>query len=528
MSKKGIGSKCLVICFLTIIFSFSLANFHLLVDPLKALRSEEGTFEKFTEEVKTAYQKDFYKKHSFVSLNGLYARMIGFRVHNQVVRTNNGMLTYPDFSAKDVLPLSSNVSKLNECLSSMDIPFLYVQAPYKLDLAEEMLPTGVENTANQKADQLVAAMQEQGVEVLDLRPFLSATPEDLEKYFYLTDHHWNSTGAFIGFQKIAERLQTIFPEQKICGLATERDQWENHVLKDYFLGSHGKRVGPYFGGVDDLIYFTPKFETYMSCAIPGRNLFYKGNFSDANIRSQYTKGEPDYYGSNPYCVYIGGDYPLVQHRNANAPVKLRVLMVKDSFMLPVQAYFSTVFQEIDVVDLRHFKECSLIEYINGIKPDVVIYMATAGAVANSSMWEFGIDEFVAQKSAYEEAELIFQQDELVVEADSASKFSYMYLYKGLEKGCTYTLHIDSAQVYQGGTGGIGIRVYDFKQKKTISSYSFDLEYCQENGGYTCVIHTPENDVETLDLIIYAGIPGNTNGVGIMYEGISLHKGLLED
>ena len=47
---------------------------------------------------------------------------------------------------------------------------------------------------------------------------------------------------------------------------------------------------------------------------------------------------------------------MVNHRNLSAHVKARILLLKDSYGLPIQAFLSTLFSEVDVLDLRRFDE----------------------------------------------------------------------------------------------------------------------------------------------------------------------------
>ena len=98
------------------------------------------------------------------------------------------------------------------------------------------------------------------------------------------------------------------------------------------MGSLGKRVGTYFAGADDFTYYTPNFETKISRFVSNHKTFYKGDFTTANLDLKYLDGK-DYFGHNVYCLYIGGDYPLVKHRNIDAPSKTKILLIKDSFSL---------------------------------------------------------------------------------------------------------------------------------------------------------------------------------------------------
>ena len=229
------------------------------------------------------------------------------------------------------------------------------------------------------------------MEFLDLRPYLSANVDLINKYYFKTDHHWNFTGAFVGFGKIAEKVAVMFPEKEIDLTYTKWEQWESHTLEKWFLGSRGKRVGMLFAGVDDITWYTPKFETNMYRSVPKYNAVFEGDFVKTNIREKYIE-KKDYFKDNPYCLYIGGDYPIVHHKNYLPVTDMKLLIVKDSYTSPVQAYLSTMFTEIDVIDPRHFKETGVAEYVKESQPDLVILMMNPSVFGVSDYMDFGVNK----------------------------------------------------------------------------------------------------------------------------------------
>jgi len=505
----------IVVALLTVL---ACLNAHLLVKPMEDFRQNKINFSEFTEEVRTTYTSKFFGKNCFINLNGFFARLTGRRVYNKVILMNNGMLTGPREWC-DVEPLAENLAEFKKYLSDRGIPFLYVQAPCKPDMNNLLLPENVENYANQNADELLKILQNTDICTLDLRPFISASQEMVEAYFYRTDHHWNSTGAFVAFQKISQQLQDMTPGNNIDTTYAEFDLWEAHVLKNWFLGSYGKRVGVLYDGVDDIIYYTPKFETSMSCAVPKHRQFYKGNFSDANIRSGHIK-EKNYFGDNPYCLYIGGDYPLVQHRNVIAPNPFKVLIIKDSFTLPVQAYFSTLFQEVDVIDPRHFTQCTIVDYVNIFNPDFVIVMLNPSVFSEPSYSDFDVEEAVKEQREIVEERVVIEQCDIEIMAKDA-QFNYIVLASELEYGKRYTLQFDNIDFLTGSSSSVASLLYDPIRKVAVDCGIFDVEYCRKYGGFTWTFNMPKEGSNSLQLLLYSGLPGATSGIASVYSGLTL-------
>ena len=514
---KHRGRKLLAVTVLALLALLSAVNFRIVKTPLARLVRHEIGFTEFVNEVQNGYiSGGFAGKNGFVNLNGLFARLTGRRTLNEVVRLSNGMLCVPAGNM-DITPLAGEIAGFSDYLRERDIPFLYVQLPYKEPLDGQVFPAGVTSYRNSNADRLLSRLSAAEVETLDLRPLVNRTPEMLERYFYKTDHHWNGDGAFAAFQEILSRLHESFPDGKIDLTCARADQWERHSIDDWFLGAWGKRVGTFFGGTDPLIWYTPRFETEMSCAVPVHGWLYRGDFADANIRAQYIE-KKDYFGYNAYEVYIGGEYPLVQHRNLDAPSPLKVLWLKDSFTLPLQAFFSTVFQEIDVIDPRYFSECTIAEYVERAQPDIVVLAMNPSPQGSAPDDDFGVEEAAAMRAEAGPYVPVFRQDVTAAANDS----DYNYAALPLEPNTVYRITFEGVDIFEGETEGVGLRLYDKTAETVLGSMIFDLAYCEAADGFSWVFRTPGTQDE-LQLLFYAGLYGSTAGNSVIYRDVTVEK-----
>ena len=517
---KHRGRKVLVVVVLALLVLLSTVNLKIIKGPLLKLIGRETGFAGFVDDVQKGYLSDsFTYKNDFLNLNGLFARLTGRRTLNDVVRLNNGMLSWlrAHHNMIDMTYIAINITYFSAYLSEQNIPFLYVQMPHKESLDEQDYPMGITSCANKNADDLLSRLSAAEVESLDLRPLISQTSEMLEQYFYKTDHHWNSDGAFIGFQKILNHLNELFPEGNIDLKYAQADQWERHFIDNWFLGSQGKHVGIFFGGTDPLTWYTPKFETEMSCMIPARGWLYRGDFTEANIRIWYIE-QKNYFGNSAYNVYIGGDYPIVQHRNLNAPSPLKVMMIKDSFTLPLQAYLSTVFQEIDVIDPRYFSECTIAEYVERTAPDMVILAMSPDVFDDKLYQNIGVQEAIPIRAEAGSYEPVFQQQITVAENDS----NYNYATYPLEANTVYRVSFGGVDILAGRAEGVGLRLYDKTTKTVLGNAIFDLAYCEAANGFHWVFRTPDTQDE-LELLFYAGIYGVTTGNGVVYRDVTVER-----
>ena len=353
------------------ILVFAALNLPHLKTPLVLLLTGQTDFSGFTQLVHESYVNDTVGRYGFVDLNGLFMRMTGRRTDNSVMKLRNGMLTEENTPACDVSKVADGINRLAEYVQDKGMAFLYVQLPYKLDLNSALVIEGKTDFSHENADRLIKAL-DADVDVIDLRELLCRDEADVEKNFFRTDHHWNYAGAFQGFSELLRQLDKRFPDSGIDLSVGDIANWESHTVKNWLLGSRGRRTGRYFAGLDDITYYTPKFETEITCDIPETGEFYEGDFTEANIRPEKITGDRDFYEKDAYGIYMGTDYGYVRQKNAGASGKLRILLIKESYSLPWMAYLSTAFECVDSVDPRHLENRTVRDYVDELAPDLVL------------------------------------------------------------------------------------------------------------------------------------------------------------
>ncbi len=514
--RKNWGKFLLPVCMLVFLFLLSWRNIGLAEEAAKSLLRREISFSDFTQTVHNAYTSDrMTDKSAFVDLNGLVARLSGRRLCNSVIRLNNGMLCMNE-SMPPVDGAAEGIARLSDFVKEQGGQFLYIQAPFKIDPEGELLPRGLTYNPNISADQVLQGLDRNGVDVLDLRPFVSATPELVSRYFLPTDHHWSYAGAFVGFRQIMEELARRYPDRGIDLTLAEPERWESHTVEGRFLGSAGRRVGALFAGMDDFTYYTPRFETEQSHAIPSHGLFLQGSFPETILWQKYLDNEKE-FRSKAYSVFIGGDHPLSQLRNAGASSDLRLLIIKDSFSLPLVGYLSTVFQEIDVIDPRAFAESTVAEFVAWTRPDVVLLVANPRALYESCYYSYGVEDYEWERESLGEPETVLAHETIRLEpAESGSSC----LSVPLEPNREYTLTLRDVAVTQGETGGAEVALYDADEAAYRVRRIFDIGYCRERGGFRWTFRTPDTEHE-LQLLFYAGVSGKTWGCGADYRDVGL-------
>lgn len=321
--------------------------------------------------------ENLFLQERLVEIDGLAARV--FDKHfvrdtdysYSVVRDNHNWLQFITFNAKP-----KEILQHIDDYQELGVPIVYVQPPTKYIEGYSEFPA----TLNDQTAVNVAATAEllaaAGVPRLDLRGLAEDEGLDKEQMFYRTDHHWRVETAFWANARTIEWLN------EEMGWEIDKDEyyrdlanWLLTETKGSFLGSQGRRVGRFFGGVDDFTLIEPNFDTDFAVTITkqdGEVVEKQGSFSEVLLDWDMLN-DSDIY-TNRYGAYWGADYPTVCADNLNNDDGKRVLIIKDSYSLPYGAFMATALDELYMVDLRYFDIANLAGYIERVAPDVVLIM----------------------------------------------------------------------------------------------------------------------------------------------------------
>lgn len=334
-----------------------------------------------------------YKEY-LLDLNGGFQRLIGARCVNDRYRLDNGQLTYI-IPETEVEWKAENVADFQKDLEELDIPFVYVNTPFKIDPDDKQLPYGVEDYSNENADAFLAILEEKNVPYLDLRVLEKEQNLDHYAMYYVTDHHWTAEMGFWAYQQIVNYLTTVDENFAVDPVLTAQESYERTIYPEIFLGSAGRRVGRLYAGMDDLTLFEPKFDTSLQLEAPETHMVRQGNFSESILFPEILTSGSDYDVSR-YDVYCGGDRALTyftnDSRQENYSVQSqskRLLIVKDSYSSVVAPFLALSYDEVCLLDLREYRQ-NVVEFAKEYQPDMVMILYNPGALedTNTMMYDF--------------------------------------------------------------------------------------------------------------------------------------------
>lgn len=284
-----------------------------------------------------------------------------------------------EYSIDDTKEYADALIELNSIVEAFGGELLYVQAPQKYhDGVTVPIPIDAQRLIVRK-DAFLSQINEK-VDFIDVTQKIVDENLDYDSMFFATDHHWTVDSAFWCYQEICEYLNAN-TNYHVDKKYYDANSWNKKVLKNAYLGSTGVRVGGYYVGRDDFSLITPKFDTdferhYMST----RMVDHSGDFAHC-VLTEYERFLDGDYNGLSWGVYTGSDTSTVRIENKKPDNDSRVLVVKDSFGLPVSAFMSTTCKDLVIYDLRYSHDCSLIEYIQQGRFDLVLFVYSPEALS---------------------------------------------------------------------------------------------------------------------------------------------------
>ena len=159
-------------------------------------------------------------------------------------------------------------------------------------------------------------------------------------------------------------------------------------IKECYLGSLGRRVGKSVSGLDDYTFIEPNFKTdykIYNGVTSKTNPIFKGNFHKAIVKDNILTSND--VTSNKHATYFEWDYGDLIIKNTLIDNDVKILLIKDSYSLPLAAFLSTCVSELDMVDLRDTPKVDLQKKIADGDFDVVLVLYNT-EVFNETMFGF--------------------------------------------------------------------------------------------------------------------------------------------
>lgn len=283
---------------------------------------------------------------------------------------NNEWILPHKIGKKDSTNLSNLANKLNNIamdLKNDNKDVYFVSTPSKIIALNHLYPKysekgyGMENL-----EEFNSQLDYKNINLINIDKYFkeSFNNEQLESLYFKTDHHWNGLGAFEGFKYIMGKMNYLDKENTNKIFSGYEKMVETNKL---FLGSYNRNLFSLFSKNEEIPYM------YNSNAKEYEYFNYNGNEyvpmeKELLISTEMKFDEVTYGGAYTY------DIPLYKIVNTDAPIKKKILIVKDSFQTPTTLMFADFFESVEILDPRNSLGLLSSNVIKESNPDIVMFM----------------------------------------------------------------------------------------------------------------------------------------------------------
>ena len=352
------------------------------------------TFEQAINTSNSVFNKNLAGLQFFIEGYGTTQLLLNKKIINDIdigymLKDEQGFLHFAGYKY-DTKANADKLAIMNDYFIETDIPFSFILALPKDYKGYTTFKKGIDIYANSNlnCDNFISGLNENNIDYLDLRESANKDNLNISDAFFKTDHHWKTETAFWAFKDIVnyinEKHGINLDENNFY---TSLDNYKVETYQDRFLGSLGKRMGRIYSGIDDYTFISPSFETNLKLYQGfNKTLISEGSFNDTIVdKSLIDIDSP--VTTNRYATYFSLDNDFNTIVNENAQNDYKILIIKDSYALPVAAFLSLSCKEVTMVDFRLSKEQSVKEFIHNNDYDLVLMLYGSGSICNDNMFE---------------------------------------------------------------------------------------------------------------------------------------------
>lgn len=250
--------------------------------------------------------------------------------------------------------MADNLQKLQEKIESYGGIFVYVGIPEQSSMLRDSYPGYLVNNEEKLAlseQAFFSALEERGVSYVNMNEYFRET-EDPAFYYSKVDHHFNMNGAEYTYQVVLNLLA-----QRVEGMDLAQPVTLTELPNPYY-GSRNRKLYDVYPNTEHAI-------------IADEPVAYTRYDNGEQTASALYESAPDESTPVTYGLYMHGDIAetVVDTGREELP---EILIFGDSFTNPLEALFYRNFDKMRSLDLRHYREMSLSEYVEKYQPDVVL------------------------------------------------------------------------------------------------------------------------------------------------------------
>lgn len=335
----------------------------------------DGTF---ADSVEPALQDHAAGRNTLLKLSAWMDMELFHRpVVNEIIPAQDKLLGYLSYETVDPQYIHDRAqeigdiqAQLRDVVESYGGSYYYVALPgqrhYFMDDYPSYLNNG-EEASSLSLQEFTAALEERGVNLIDGGIAMDQAGHP-DNFYSEVDHHYSFDGAVFTYRTIMDKLN----EDLGWNLTVLQDQDLNYTTLD----------NPYLGSRARKIFGLWQADEKLKIAEPVDPISYTRYDNGQEVPSTVYTLPATTTEDVAYTAYMGGDVgeTVIDTGREDLP---SVLVYGDSFTNALECLMYYGFDEMRSIDLRHYKEMTLADYIERYQPDVVIAVRDYGELLST-------------------------------------------------------------------------------------------------------------------------------------------------
>lgn len=283
----------------------------------------------YGEQVETYLADHIPGRDFFVGLASYYDLLTGRQVTKEVYTAQGDRLVEPPI-VWDQAAAEKNMKAINAFAETIARPVDLMLVPSAGFVLEDSIQGLKDPYTDEEMISAIYAMAGENIACRDLASVFIAA-ENKQDFYYRTDHHWTSLGAYTAYSAYMEMLGREY-------LAQDAFAVERH---GGFYGSNYSRSGLWLYPSEDVELWktdTAFTVTNGETETPHKGLFYPERLEELD----------------KYTVYLDGNHSTVRIENPEGEGKL--LVIRDSYANCLGTFLANSYETVIMVDLRYYKK----------------------------------------------------------------------------------------------------------------------------------------------------------------------------
>lgn len=262
----------------------------------------------------------FPLRSHLVALSSRMEQVWGTNERNGILFGKNGFLI-PRDETEDLTVLSQNLDAIQSLRTSATVFFV----PRHVDVLTNQYPSGYSGEHAQRVSDMI--LQSDIPLMFPIEPW-----QERSDYYYKTDHHWTTHGAYAAYRILGTPLGYTPKDESF---------FEKNTASEHFFGTSHSKIGGITTPPDSVVLYRYNGDD---------RFLIQGDTTEQGFYRWDALAKKDHYE-----IFLGGNYSLLSVSDPSAKEKPRLLLIKDSYANALIPFLAIHF-DLTVLDPRYRTE----------------------------------------------------------------------------------------------------------------------------------------------------------------------------